>query len=160
MVHAVEDDAHALPGGDESGDADEPAKEGKNTPSPASGRKSDDEIRDETGGDGEDTQATGEDDTGSVAVADGPADEVRVSLSAQGVLDGCDDGAKGGRVSRVLQCVEKSLLLTRRQVELARRVVGDVDGDDTGDLIAVWLGGDCRQVSLVAPKSYEDKYML
>ena len=45
----------------------------------------------------------------------------------------------------VLEGVEKSLLLTWGKVEFAWGAVGDVDGDDAGDLIAVWLGGDCDE---------------
>lgn len=52
-------------------------------------------------------------------------------------------------MSCVLEGVEKSLLLARGKVEFAWRVVGDVDSDDAGDLIAVWLGGDCDEKSVL-----------
>jgi hypothetical protein len=38
--------------------------------------------------------------------------------------------------------MEKSLLLARREVEFAWCVVCNVDGDNAGDLVAVWLSGD------------------
>lgn len=119
VVHAVENDAHALPGGDESGDTDEPADERKHAPPASSGGEGDDEVGDEAGSDGKDAEAAGEDHTRTVAVADGPADEVGVCLSAEGVLDCGDDFAESGWVGGVLEGVKKSLLLTGREVEFA-----------------------------------------
>jgi hypothetical protein len=145
VVHAVEDNAHSLPGGDESSDTNEPAKEWDDAPATAGGGECDDEVGDQASSDGEYTKTTSEDDTRTVAVADRPSNEVGVRLSAKGVLDGGDDGVEGGWVGSVLEGVKKSLLLTRGKVEFAWRVVSDVDGDDAGDLIAVWLCGDCDE---------------
>jgi hypothetical protein len=38
--------------------------------------------------------------------------------------------------------VKKSLLLARRKVQFAWCIVCNVNGDDAGDFVAVWLGGD------------------
>jgi hypothetical protein len=65
-----------------------------------------------------------------------------VSLLAERELDGGDYITEGRWVSRVLQRVEKSLLLARREVEFAWRVVCNVDSDDARDFVAVWLSGD------------------
>jgi hypothetical protein len=112
VVHAVEDNAHPLPGGDESSNANEPAEEWDDAPATTSGRECDDKIGDQAGSDGEDTKTASKDDARSVAVADCPADEVGVRLPAEGVLDGGDDGVECGWVGSVLEGVEKSLLLT------------------------------------------------
>ena len=65
-------------------------------------------------------------------------------LVAEGELDGGDYVAESRWVGRVLQRMEKSLFLARRKVEFAWCIVGDVDGDDAGDLVAVWLSGDWK----------------
>lgn len=110
-MHAVQDDAHALPGGDESGNADEPAKEGKDAPAATSRRESDDNVGNQTSNDTKDTKTTSEDDTRAIAIADSPADEVGVRLPAQGVFDGGNYFAESRWVGGVLEGVEKSLLL-------------------------------------------------
>jgi hypothetical protein len=112
VVHAVENNAHSLPGGDESSNADEPAKEWDNAPATAGGGECDDEVGDQASSDGEDAETAGKDDARTVAVADRPSNEVGVRLSAKGVLDGGDDGVEGGWVGSVLEGVKKSLLLT------------------------------------------------
>jgi hypothetical protein len=144
-MHAVEDYAHSLPGGDESSNANEPTKERDNTPTSASGGECDDEIGDKASSNGEDAETASKDDTRSVAVADCPANKVGMGLSPKRVLDGGNDGVEGGWVGCVLEGAEKSLLLTRGKVEFAWGAVGDVDGDDARDLITVWLGGDCDE---------------
>jgi len=106
MVHAVQDNTHALPGGDERSDTDEPAKERKNAPAATSGRKSDDDVGNETGDYAKDTETTSKNNTRAVTVADGPADEVGVSLLAERELYSGDYITEGRWVSRVLQRVE------------------------------------------------------
>ena len=78
VVHAVEDNAHSLPGGDESSNANEPADEWKNAPAAAGRGECDDDVGDEAGSDSEDTKAACKDDARTVAVADCPTDEVGV----------------------------------------------------------------------------------
>lgn len=111
VVHAVEDDTHSLPGGDERSNTDEPAEEWDNAPGAACRGESDDKIGDEASSDGENTETAGEYDTRTVAVADCPSDEVGVRLPAKRVLDSGNDGVEGGWVGGVLEGVEKSLLL-------------------------------------------------
>ena len=99
VVHPVQDDAHAFPGGDQRRDADEPAHEGDYAPCSAGGAEGEEEVCDQAGQDAEDTESAGEDDPRTVAVADCPADEVGVCLLAQGVFDGGYHRAESGRVS-------------------------------------------------------------
>ena len=83
MMHAVQDNAHALPRGDEGSDANEPADERQHAPPAAYGAQSDDQISDEAGDDTSNAEATCKDDTRSVAVTYRPADEVGVCLAAE-----------------------------------------------------------------------------
>lgn len=83
MMHTVQNDAHTLPGCDERGDTDEPAKERDNAPGSACVAERNEQVGEKASDDGKDAQAASEDDTRSVAVADCPADEVRVRLSAK-----------------------------------------------------------------------------
>jgi hypothetical protein len=81
-MHTVKNDAHTLPGCDECGNTDNKANQGKDPPSTASAADSEDYGSNETSDDAADTQSTSEKDTRTVAVANGPADEVGVSLAA------------------------------------------------------------------------------
>lgn len=49
----------------------------------------------------------------------------------------------------VLEGVQESSTLTGRQIELARTTINDVDGNDAGDLFAVWLDSNYMLVSLI-----------
>lgn len=157
MVHAVQDNTHALPGGNQCSDTNEPANERKHAPAATSRGKSDDDVGDETSGDGEDTEAASKDDTRAVTVADSPTDEVGVSLLAEGELDGGDYIAESRWVGRVLQRMEKSLLLARRKIEFAWCVVCNVDSDNAGDLVAVWLSSDCAESQYERRSEYQGR---
>lgn len=142
VVHAVEDHAHAFPSGDECGDTDEPADEGKNAPGATSRGESDEQVCNEAGSDGENSQTTGEDDAWTVAVADSPSDEVGVGLPAESKLHSGNNIAESRGVCGVLKSVKKRLLLTRREVEFAWGIIGDVDGNNARDLVAIGLSCD------------------
>ena len=78
MMHAVQDNAHALDGSEKGGNADQESNDGKYTPATASTAEGDEDRSDKTSNDAEDTKTTSEDDTRTVAVANSPADEVGV----------------------------------------------------------------------------------
>ena len=143
MVHSVEDNTHALPGGDESRNSNEPAQEWQNSPSPTSVAEGDEQIGKETSKYAEDAETASEDDARSVAVADGPSDEVRVCLLAKRVLDSGGNRFEGGWVCRVLQGVQDCLSLASRKIQFTWSTIGHVDGDDTRYFVSVWLCGDC-----------------
>jgi hypothetical protein len=143
VVHAVEDDTHALPGSNERGDADDEANQGKNPPGTTSTAQSEEDGDNETGNNATDAQTTRKDDARAVAITDRPANEVRVSLATQRPLDCSDDILEGRRVSGVLQSMKQPTALLGRKVELARSTVGDVDRDDAVDLLTVGLNGYC-----------------
>lgn len=91
----MQDDTHTFPGSDERRDADNKANQGKDPPATTSAAESQDDGDNETSDDAADAQSTGEDDTGTVAVANGPADEIGVSLATERPLNGGDDILEG-----------------------------------------------------------------
>lgn len=146
VVETVQDNAHALPRGDERRDADEPGGERDHAPRPGGGGEGDEEVGNETRDDAEDSQPAGEEDAWAVAVADGPADEVGVGLPAESIFDGGEDGAEGGGVGGGLEGFQNGGAIAGGDVEFARGAIGDVDGDYTLDLVAVGLRGDCARL--------------
>lgn len=101
------------------------------------------DAHEDASNDGEDAEAASEDDAWTIAIADCPADEVRVSLAAKRPFDADHDLAKSRRVRRVRQSAEERVALARREVELASTAISNVDGNYTGDLFAIWLDSDC-----------------
>ena len=85
-----------------------------------------DEATDNT----KDTQASSEDDTWTVTIADRPADEVGVRLCSQRPFHCCEDGLECRWVCGVGKSVQQVGALLARQVELARCSVRNVNGDD------------------------------
>ena len=73
-------DTHALPGSNECCDTKHEADCRKCSPASTSITESDENRRDDTTKDAENTKTTSEDDTGPIAVANGPSNEVRVGL--------------------------------------------------------------------------------
>lgn len=139
----MEHNAHTLPGSDERGDTNHKAKETHDPPSTTCAAQSKDDACEKTSDDAANTQSAGEDDTRAVAVADGPADKVGVSLATQRPLYSGDHVLEGRWVGRVLQGVQQSSPLLRREVELPRSAISDIDRDDAVYLLAVGLDGDC-----------------
>lgn len=107
MVHAVEDDTHALPCCNQRRDTDEEANERNDTPCTTSAAAGEDDGDDETSEDAEDAESAREDDTRPVTIADSPTDEVGVCLASERPLDCRHDVAKGRRMSRVLESMEQ-----------------------------------------------------
>lgn len=145
MMHAVQDDAHSLPGGNQGGDADEEADDGEDTPGTARTAEGEEDGSNEATDDAGNTKTAGEDDTRTVAVADGPSDEVGVGLAAERPLDRGSDIAEGRRMRGVLESMEQAGAFLGREVELASTTIGDVDGYDARDLFAIRLDGHCRR---------------
>ena len=67
--------------------------------------ESDEKGGNNTSEDEEDAKTTGKDNTRSVAVTDGPADKVWVSLTTKRVLDWSNSSTEGGGVSCILKSV-------------------------------------------------------
>lgn len=148
VMHAVQDNTHALPGSDQGRDSDQESDDGKNSPSSTSVTESNENGSDETAYNAGDTKTAGKDDAGAVAVADSPADEVWMGLAAQRPLDRGGNVAEGRRMGGVLKRVQQLVALFGGEVELASASISDIDGDDSGDLFAVRLDGDWATMSI------------
>jgi hypothetical protein len=66
-----------------------------------------------------------------------------VSLATQRPLNCSNDIPESRWVSGVLQGMKQRTALFRREVELARSTVGNVDRDDAVDLLTVGLNSYC-----------------
>lgn len=143
VMHAVQHHTHAFPCCDQGGDADEKTNQRHDTPCTTSTAKSENDCSNETGDDAADTETTCKDDTGTVAVADGPANKVGMCLATKRPFDRRDDVVEGRWMCRVLESMQQRSVLLGREVQLARSIIGNVDGDDTIDLFSVRLDGDC-----------------
>ena len=105
VVHTVKNDTHPLPGSDKGGNANHVSDQRQDTPSTSGTAEGDEDGSDKTEGDDRDTKTASKDDTRTVAVADGPANEVWVSLTTESVLDWLE----GGTESRWVSCGLKSV---------------------------------------------------
>ena len=77
---AYTDHTHPLPCSDKSCNTDHETDSRQNSPATSSVAESDQDSGNDTTNDTTDTETTSEDDTRAVTVADGPANEVGVSL--------------------------------------------------------------------------------
>ena len=142
VVHAVENDTHALIRSDEGSDSDNPEKSGNGSDATWSCRKREEDGPEEPSDDEEDSETASEDDASAVTVADGPADEVWVGLAAERGLNCLVDVAEGGWVGGVLQSLQEDDALAGGEVELAGGILNDVSANDTVHLLAERLNGD------------------
>jgi len=142
MVETVQDDTHAFPGSDECGDAKKEQWEGECTPAAIDAGECDEKANDDSTDDARNAEDARKEDAWRIAVADCPADEVGVSLASQGIFNSRKNMTKGRGMCRVLKSVQKSGALLGGEVKLSRAAVGNVDCDDTVDLITERLDGD------------------
>src|SRR5690349_10915182 len=98
MMHTVEHNTHALPGSNQGRDANEEANERHDAPSTTSAAEGENNGGNETTDDSANAKTACKDDTGTVAIADGPSDEVGVGLATKRPLDRCDDVVESGRM--------------------------------------------------------------
>ena len=89
-----------------------------------------------------DAHGSDEEDARLVAVADAPADKVRVCVASELVLDHDIELGESRRVCRVLQSVQDASALLVREVQLTGCSRRDVVCDNTGDFLAEGLNGD------------------
>jgi len=143
-MHAMKDNAHALPSSNQGGYANHEADERKKTPAAACAAQGDEnggsEASDNTGH----AQTTCEDDTRAVPVANGPSNEIGMGLATKGPLNSRDDVTESGWMGCVLKSVEQTTTFLGGYVELTTTAIGNVDGDDPVDLFTIRLHGNCR----------------
>lgn len=153
MVHAVEDDTHALPGSNECCNTNHEANGRKNSPASTCVTESDENGANDTTKDAGNAKTTGEDDTRGVAVANGPSNEVGVGLVTQRPFDRVHDNSEGCGMSGVSQGVQQSRPLLRREVQLARCTIGYVDCNDACDFFSERLDREWLPFQVSSMKS-------
>jgi len=120
-VSTVENNAHALERSKERCSTKHPSDRTDGPPRPHAvpAHQSDDQRSQESAQDAEHAQAHRKDDAGLVAVADRPADEIRVRLEPEEALDVVSHVLHGRGVGRVRQGKEDHGPVAGRQVEFA-----------------------------------------
>lgn len=141
MVHAVENNAHSFPSSDQGRDTDHETDERQNTPGTASTTEGYEQGSGETTDDTGDAETTREDNTRAVAVADRPPDEVGMGLAPKRPLNCGNDVVERRRVGGILKSVKQGVALFGGKIELTAASIGDVNGNDTANLLAVGLDG-------------------
>lgn len=122
----MEDEAEAFIGGYDGAEADEPEEGGEDTVPAREVGESEDYCDDEADNNAFDAEAADEEHAGFVAVADGPADEIGVGLTAEGGVGDLEGGVEGGGVGGVLKGVEDVGAVFVGEVQFSRGGVGDV----------------------------------
>lgn len=79
----MEDNAHALPCCNQCRDSDEEADHGDGAPCTACAAECEDDGDEQAGNNAKDAESASEDDTRTIAVADGPTHKVGVCLAAK-----------------------------------------------------------------------------
>lgn len=142
VMQAVQYHTHALGSCNERGDTQEPTdgEDGAITPANAAQRENDGANRREDYG----REGRGEDDTDAsrIAVGNGPSHEIGMGLFSQYVLSGLNNQTKSGRVCRISECLNSSLMLAAGQVQLAWRIGSEVCCNDSINLSSKRLNRD------------------
>lgn len=115
------------------GEADE--EEGRDEKAPPSRFPGEHEenAEDKTGDDMANARVANEEHTRLVAIADGPANKVGMGLAAEVGIDHAFDRRQGGRVGRMLECMEDGGTCSMGQIQFARGVRSQIVADDPID---------------------------
>lgn len=109
-MHSMQDNAHALVRSKEGGDANDETERHQSPPSAICRAECDDNAIDYTSSNTTNAKAFSEHLSWWIAIADGPPDEVGMSLMAEGPLNSADDFSEGRRMSCDGQGAEQSRL--------------------------------------------------
>ncbi len=135
---------HTLPGSDEGCNADHETNGRQNSPAPPGATQNDENSGKDARNNPTDSKTASENHTWSIAVADGPANEVGVRLMSQRPLHGSKDSGKGRWVCGVCEGVKESCPLLGGEIQLARGTIGNIRRNDPRYLLSEWLDGDCH----------------
>jgi hypothetical protein len=124
----MEVEAEAFVDGYGGAEADEPEEGGEDRTPAQEVREGEGEgcCGDETNDDAFDAEAAGEEHARFVAVADGPADEIRVEPAAEGGVSDLEGEIEGGGVGGVLEGVKDVGAVFVGKIQFSWRGVGDV----------------------------------
>lgn len=98
VMHAVQNDTHALVCGNKCADAEHKRNSRDGTVAASNTAKNHEDAGNKADEDQADTKSAGKEDTGRVAVANRPTNKVGVSLAAKRRLDSVDEETHGSRV--------------------------------------------------------------
>ncbi len=127
---------HSLPRRDQRGHADHESHRRQRPPATARTAESNEDGGEDPADDPADAECPGEDHAGSIAVANTPANEIRMGLVAQRPFDRGDHSLKRRRMGRIRQGAQEGGPFFGGEVQLPRRTVGQVNGDDAFNLFA------------------------
>ena len=83
-----------------------------------------------------------EQNAGFVSIANGPADEVGMRLTAKGGFDHVFDKRESRRMGGVLECMKNGCTVPVGEIEFAGRVGGEIVRDHTVDFRSKRLNSD------------------
>lgn len=147
MVHAVENDTHALVRGDKCADTQDQSDGRQGAVASAELAEREKNSHDQTPDNRADAKRAGKEDAGRIAVAYGPAHEIWMSLSTERGVDRFEESSESTGVGGVGERIDCRLLLPGGKVELSRRPFPNVSCNDPVDLFAEWLNRDCKRMS-------------
>lgn len=136
---------HPLPCRKKRRDTNEEAQESQCTPATVGSAQRDDNGVDDATNDATNTKTTSKHLSGRIAIADGPANEVGVSLVTQSPFDSCNDLAESRGMSRNRKSFQEVCPLSGSEIQHAVASVSDIDGNDSGDLFTERLNGEWLQ---------------
>ena len=94
-----------------------------------------------------DTRVADEEYARLISITDGPADEVRVRLTAQASFDHVFHQDEGRGMSGVFQSPENRGAVLARKIELPGGARIEIVRDDSIDLETKWLDGGCQSLA-------------
>lgn len=123
--------AHAFPCSNQRGNANEEAHSGQSSPATTGRTEREDDSTDEPANDATEAQATSENHSRAISIANRIADEIGMCLMAESPFDSADDLAEGRRMCRKRQGAKKFGRLLIGKIETPCSITGDICGDDT-----------------------------
>jgi len=110
-MHAMKNDTHPLPCRNQSRNTDDPANGSQRTPASTRITECDENGDDDTEENRTNAETASKDDAGTIAVADSPANEIGVSLTAECHLRCRSNHTESRRVSSIFKGSQKCTTL-------------------------------------------------
>jgi hypothetical protein len=111
VMHAVKNNAHAFSGCDQSSRADDQTDSSKSAIASTNIAEGEKKFDDDTDENETDAETAGEDNAGSVAVANSPSNKIWMELIAQDKFNIGDNVGEGRRVGGLFESFEEGLAL-------------------------------------------------
>lgn len=144
MIHAVHADTHALVTCHHGTDPNGPPNGGHGAPAAADAAEGENDGDDECAKDASKTEASRKGYPHGITVADRPSDEIGMVLVMKRVLDSLEDPVQGSGMGGVRESMYHGFPISAGKVELPRRTIHYVRGDNTVNLFSIRLDGDYK----------------